>query len=196
MADTRWNPLMSLFGDVFGPQQSPITGGPMYYPAGVSNPSPNVQPAPTTAAETMQNVMQQYNDPAMRGVGVNTVLGFTESPAAVKLQSTGRAAIGKDMWGDKYSSHNFNLVDNGENLGSLYVKRFHGAPDAMVNVWGAGENTLGPRAMRETLTALKKRFPDLEEIYGQRISGARKAAGDTAQTVRMRIRPRAAGEPE
>jgi hypothetical protein len=80
MAGTRWNPLMSLFGE----QQSPITGGPMYYPAGVSNPSPTVQPAPTTAAETMQNVMQQYNDPAMRGPGVNTVLGFTEGPAAIK----------------------------------------------------------------------------------------------------------------
>lgn len=174
--------------DAWRGPQSPITGGPMYDPA--------ARPMPTSFAEAGQQVLGEYLDPATAGVGVNTVVGFAESPAAIKLQSLGRPAMVRDMWGDQSRTYNFGLVDNGETLGSLYVKRGVGAPDAMVNVWGAGENTLGPGRVREMLTALKKRFPDLEEIYGQRISGARKAAGDTSQTARLRLRPRAVSEPE
>ena len=183
-----WDAGKAALAEAWRGPQSPITGGPMY--------DTNAVPVPTSGAQGIGQVLGEYLDPAQRGVGVNTVLGFTESPAAIKLKSMGRPALVRDMWGDQSRTYNFGLVDNGEELGSLYVKRGVGAPDAMVNVWGAGENSLGPGRVREMLAALKQRFPDLEEIYGQRISGARKAAGDTTQTARLRLRPRAVSEPE
>jgi hypothetical protein len=70
-----WDAGKAALAEAWHGPQSPITGGPMYDPRAV--------PAPTSGREGMQQVLAEYQDPAARGVGVNTVLGFTESPAAV-----------------------------------------------------------------------------------------------------------------
>lgn len=59
----------------YGPQ-SPITGGPMF--------DPRATPLPTSGREGIGQVLAEYQDPAKRGVGVNTVTGFAEGPAAIR----------------------------------------------------------------------------------------------------------------
>ena len=71
-----WNAAMGGFADAWRGPRSPITGGPMYDPRAV--------PAPTSGAAAVGQVLAEYQNPGRRGVGVNTVLGFTEGPAAVK----------------------------------------------------------------------------------------------------------------
>ena len=78
---------------------SPIDGQPMY---GVQP-----QPAPTFRG-VADNVLAQYMGTAPRGVGVNTVLGFTEGPAALaRMPAAEMQALrqrmdgqypGTDMW--------------------------------------------------------------------------------------------------
>jgi hypothetical protein len=62
-------------GNAWNGPTSPITGGPMY--------DPNAAPVPTSGRQGIEQVRDEYMDPAKRGLGVNTVLGFTESPATV-----------------------------------------------------------------------------------------------------------------
>jgi hypothetical protein len=87
-----WDAGKAALAEAWHGPQSPITGGPMYDPRAV--------PAPTSGREGMQQVLAEYQDPAKRGVGVNTVLGFTESPAAVgklPMDAASRAARAQAM---------------------------------------------------------------------------------------------------
>jgi GNAT superfamily N-acetyltransferase len=120
MAD---NPLLGLVRGVFSPQNalsprnalSPVTGQPMYYPPAVSNPSPTVRPMATSAAEAMGQIGQEYLDPSQRGLGVSTVLGFTEGPAQVKA---GRGVVIAD---------NGALHLGGEQIGRIKLDQAGGA---------------------------------------------------------------------
>jgi GNAT superfamily N-acetyltransferase len=45
--------------------------------------APRQNPLAPNPRDVLQSVLAEYMDPAQRGVGVNTVLGFTEGPATV-----------------------------------------------------------------------------------------------------------------
>lgn len=79
----RRNPLLDVWdagkaalAEAWHGPQSPITGGPMF--------DPNAPAPAQSAGDVVRRVRDEYLNPATRGVGVNTVLGFTEGPAAIK----------------------------------------------------------------------------------------------------------------
>ena len=80
---------------------------------------------------------------------------------------------GNDMMQGRWRAYHFNMMIDDQNRGLISVKRYKSDPsDAEVSVWGDGANTLGASVMRQLLSRIKKRFPDLAAIHGRRISGA------------------------
>jgi hypothetical protein len=77
-------------------------------------------------------------------------------------------------------------------VGSLDISERQGGKQLYVHGIGLGENispnSLGKRAMRDLIEAIKEQYPKAETIKGFRVSGARAAVGQTGD-AEMRIRP-------
>jgi hypothetical protein len=80
------------------------------------------------------------------------------------------------------TDHNYDIISTktGNPLGAISLDATD-PKNLMVNFIhnyeGGGANSLGPAAVRDLRNEIKDRYPDVEKLYGKRVSGARQEAG-------------------
>lgn len=105
----------------------------------------------------------------------------------LKLEPKGRET-GRNFQDGKYVLYQFGIVLEGKEIAELSAKFTGGDKDeAKVNIFGSAQRMLGTSGMRQLFGLLKKRFPKLVHIYGERISGARAKSGKTNKMAHFTI---------
>ena len=105
-------------------------------------------------------------------------------PKSIKLVSHGKPESGRNMMDGKYKLYLFNVMLDGDEIAQLSAKFIGGDPEwAKVNIFGNSKGKLGVTGMRQVIKLLRKRFPKLKTVAGERISGARVKSGSGARNA-------------
>lgn len=156
------------------------------------------EPAPEPDMYVQEPFVPHYPEVHEPGQSISS---YGERRAAEKLRDYRSSdepeiksgSIGLKMDRDSGRRQELNFYHEPTNtIGSLDISQRNEGKQLYIHGIGLGENispnSLGKRAMRDLIEALKEQYPNAETIKGFRVSGARSAVGQTGD-AEMRIRP-------